>query len=159
MEIDPSNSPTLSLLLDESQSDDERLAVLLPLVYDQLRAIAHRALAVERPDHLLQATALVHEALLWLVGDRRLPWSSRAHFEVAADAKPRGGNPVFLHTLALALYQCGDPAGAVEAERRAMSLLPPQRSKALHDECAAALATYEAELQGSGDAPDDAADR
>jgi RNA polymerase sigma factor (TIGR02999 family) len=79
-----SSSQTLSILLDESQSDDDRVARLLPLVYDQLRAVAERALAAERSDHTLQATALVHEAYLRLVGDRDVHWSSKAHFYVAA---------------------------------------------------------------------------
>ncbi len=78
------SSPTLSILLDTSQSDADRVANLLPLVYDQLRAIAQRALSSERPDHTLQATALVHEVYLRLVGDRVVPWSSKAHFYVAA---------------------------------------------------------------------------
>jgi RNA polymerase sigma factor (TIGR02999 family) len=57
---------------------------LLPLVYDQLRREAQRRMADERPDHTLQATALVHEAYLRLVGDRRIPWQNRAHFYAAA---------------------------------------------------------------------------
>jgi RNA polymerase sigma factor (TIGR02999 family) len=78
------DSPTLSILLDDTQSDAERVERLLPLVYDQLRAIAERALSAERPNHTLQATALVHESYLRLVGERQVPWSSRAHFYVAA---------------------------------------------------------------------------
>lgn len=78
------SSPTLSILLDDSQSDADRVARLLPLVYDQLRAVAERALSSERPDHTLQATALVHEAYLRLVGDRDVHWSSKSHFYVAA---------------------------------------------------------------------------
>lgn len=84
MEGESVHSPTLSILLDQSQSDAGRVAKLLPLVYDQLRSVAQRALATERPDHTLQATALVHEAYLRLVGDRAVPWSSKAHFYVAA---------------------------------------------------------------------------
>jgi RNA polymerase sigma factor (TIGR02999 family) len=84
MADDDSNSQTLSILLDETQSDTERVARLLPLVYDQLRAAAERALATERADHTLQATALVHEAYLRLVGDREMHWSGKAHFYVAA---------------------------------------------------------------------------
>lgn len=84
MSSESGHSPTLSILLDESRSDAERVAELLPLVYDQLRAVAQRALAIERPDHTLEATALVHEAYLRLVGDRAVPWSSKAHFYVAA---------------------------------------------------------------------------
>ncbi len=79
-----SDSPTLSILLDETKDSAQRVECLLPLVYDQLRAVAQRALAADRPDHTLQATALVHEAYLKLVGEREIPWASRAHFHVAA---------------------------------------------------------------------------
>ncbi|MEE8153339.1 MAG: ECF-type sigma factor [Phycisphaerales bacterium] len=75
---------TLDLMLDESIDSSARAEKLLPLVYDQLRAVAHRAMAGERPDHTLQATALVHEAFLRLVGDREIPWTGKAHFYVAA---------------------------------------------------------------------------
>ncbi len=57
---------------------------LLPLVYEQLRAAAQKQMARERGDHTLQATALVHEAYLRLVGPLDLPWENRAHFYVAA---------------------------------------------------------------------------
>jgi len=79
-----SDSPTLAILLDETKDSSHRVECLLPLVYDQLRAVAQRALAAERPGHTLQATALVHEAYLKLVGEREIPWASRAHFYVAA---------------------------------------------------------------------------
>jgi len=79
-----SDSPTLAILLDETKDSAHRVECLLPLVYDQLRAVAQRALAAERPEHTLQATALVHEAYLKLVGEREIPWASRAHFYVAA---------------------------------------------------------------------------
>ncbi len=78
------DSDTLTILLDETKGSAERVESLLPLVYDQLRAVAQRALAAERPDHTLQATALVHEAYLRLVGEREVPWVNRAHFYVAA---------------------------------------------------------------------------
>ncbi len=57
---------------------------LFPLVYDQLRREAQRRMAGERSDHTLQATALVHEVYLRLVGERRIPWHNRAHFYAAA---------------------------------------------------------------------------
>lgn len=57
---------------------------LVPLVYDELRAMARAQLRNERPDHSLQATALVHEAYLRLLGDARPPWSDRRHFFTAA---------------------------------------------------------------------------
>lgn len=52
----------------------------MPLVYDELRAIAHREMLRERADHTLDTTALVHEAYLNLVKNERLDWQSRAHF-------------------------------------------------------------------------------
>jgi len=57
---------------------------LLPLVYDQLKREAQRRMAGERSDHTLQATALVHEAYLRLLGDEKVPWQNRAHFFAAA---------------------------------------------------------------------------
>jgi RNA polymerase sigma factor (TIGR02999 family) len=58
---------------------------LLPLVYDELRALAARKLIHERPGQTLQATALVHEAYLRLVGnDKTKKWHGRAHFFAAA---------------------------------------------------------------------------
>jgi RNA polymerase sigma factor (TIGR02999 family) len=57
---------------------------LLQCVYDQLHAIAQRRVASERPGHTLQATALVHEAYLRLIGDTPTPWRDRGHFYLAA---------------------------------------------------------------------------
>lgn len=53
-------------------------------LYGQMRALAARSLEAERPGHTLQATALVHEVLLKLMGPREVPWQSRAHFYHAA---------------------------------------------------------------------------
>ena len=72
-------------ILNAIEAGDARAAdQLLPLVYDQLRCEAQRRMAGERSDHTLQATALVHEAYLRLVGDRQVPWQNRAHFFAAA---------------------------------------------------------------------------
>jgi RNA polymerase sigma factor (TIGR02999 family) len=57
---------------------------LLPLVYGQLQELARCRMAGERSDHTLQATALVHEAYLRLVGNRDVPWSGKAEFFAAA---------------------------------------------------------------------------
>ena len=75
--------PELTRLLnaDADQRDADRL---LTLVYSQLRAIAQQRMAAERTDHTMQATALVHEAYLKLVGERDVPWANRMHFYVAA---------------------------------------------------------------------------
>jgi RNA polymerase sigma factor (TIGR02999 family) len=73
-------------LLDAAAGGDPRAAAdLLPLVYDELRKLAAQRLAQERPGQTLQATALVHEAYLRLVGDRPgQPWNGRGHFFGAA---------------------------------------------------------------------------
>ena len=67
------------------QGDPRAAEQLLPLVYDELRKLAARRLAREKPGLTLQATALVHEAYLRLVGGRREDgWDNRGHFFAAA---------------------------------------------------------------------------
>ena len=63
---------------------------LMPLVYEQLRRVAHRQLRAEATGHTLSTTALVHEAYLKLVGQSSAPWQDRAYFfAVAATAMRR----------------------------------------------------------------------
>jgi RNA polymerase sigma factor (TIGR02999 family) len=63
---------------------------LFPLVYDELRKMAGHRMAAERQDHTLEATALVHEAYLRLVGSADVRWANRAHFfHAAAEAMRR----------------------------------------------------------------------
>ena len=64
---------------------------LLPLMYDELRELARRKLAREKPRHMLQGTALVHEAYLRLAGPKRAPrlFRDRGHFFAAAAAAMR----------------------------------------------------------------------
>ena len=57
---------------------------LLPLVYDELRKLAHRRMAAEPAGHILQATALVHEAYLRIAAEPEVRWSGRGHFFGAA---------------------------------------------------------------------------
>jgi RNA polymerase sigma factor (TIGR02999 family) len=71
-------------ILDAVERGDEGATDgLLSIVYDELRQIAARQMSRERPDHTLQATALVHEAFLRLGGDG-VSWESRRHFFGAA---------------------------------------------------------------------------
>lgn len=71
----------ITQLLDRVASGDRRAVdVLLPLLYDELKTIAEHHLRSERPDHTLQATALVHEAYIRMVNQDRVVWESRAHF-------------------------------------------------------------------------------
>jgi RNA polymerase sigma-70 factor, ECF subfamily len=68
------------LLLDWSKGNQGASDKLMPLVYDELRRVAQNYLRHERPDHTLQATALVHEAYLKLVDQTNVDWRNRAHF-------------------------------------------------------------------------------
>ena len=72
------------LLLDWRGEDHAALDQLMPLVYHELHQQAARYLRRERPDHTLQATALVHEAYLQLVDQAQVNWQNRAHFFGAA---------------------------------------------------------------------------
>jgi RNA polymerase sigma factor (TIGR02999 family) len=74
-----------SLLNEAGAGDAHASAELLPLVYEQLRALAGRKMREERPDQTLQATALVHEAYLRLVDTTKVQlWENRWHFFAAA---------------------------------------------------------------------------
>lgn len=78
------------ILAEAGQGDSGAVERLFPLVYEELRAIASRCLGGERPDHTLQPTALVNEAYLKLVDQRRASWADRGHFfAIAAMAMRR----------------------------------------------------------------------
>jgi len=78
------------LLRDAQAGDRAALDELLPLVYRELRQIAARHLAQERPGHTLQATALVHEVYLRLIDQHSVDWRNRAHFfSIAAEMMRR----------------------------------------------------------------------
>jgi RNA polymerase sigma factor (TIGR02999 family) len=102
--------------------DRRAAADLLPLVYDELRRLAAARMAAERPDHTLNATALVHEAYLRLVGEQQ--FEGRGHFFAAAaeamrrilvesararDRLKRGGGRVRLELLDQAGALAEDP--------------------------------------------------
>jgi RNA polymerase sigma factor (TIGR02999 family) len=83
---DPPSEPEEATTLMHAAAAGDRQAAdqLLPLVYEQLRRTAKKAMDGERPGHTLQATALVHEAYAKLVGGGAIEWRSRAHFYEAA---------------------------------------------------------------------------
>jgi len=72
--------PVSALLGKWKDGDQEALQALMPLVYEELRRIAHRHLRAERPDHTLRSTELVHEAYLRLVAQQPAELENRAHF-------------------------------------------------------------------------------
>jgi len=80
----PEEPPITRLLERWRRGDPEASHELMPLIYDELRAIADRFMRAERPGHTLQATALVHEAYVRLFGAERVDFVNRAHFFAAA---------------------------------------------------------------------------
>jgi RNA polymerase sigma factor (TIGR02999 family) len=111
MAQDPdSKSPeeVTELLQAWSGGDQSAFDQLAPVVYAELRRLARHYMALERPDHTLQPTALVHEAFIRLADFRNLHWKSRIHFFVISaqvmrrvlvdfarsrDRRKRGGTP------------------------------------------------------------------
>ena len=75
-----SGEPITELLTRYQQGDEQAERQLISTVYPELRKIARAQLRNERPDHSLQASALVNEAYIKLVGLTRLDWQSRSHF-------------------------------------------------------------------------------
>jgi RNA polymerase sigma factor (TIGR02999 family) len=74
-----------SILSAMEAGDPQAAEQLLPIVYEELRRLAAQKLAAEKPGQTLQATALVHEAYLRIVGSEQVqPWDSRRHFFAAA---------------------------------------------------------------------------
>ena len=74
------SQPVSELLVKWRAGDEESLHRLLPLVYSELRRLAHHYLRNERPDHTLQSAALVHEAYLCLIKQKPAEFENRAHF-------------------------------------------------------------------------------
>lgn len=77
------------LLEQWRQGDRSALDGLVPLVYEELRGLAHRRLRSERPHHTLNTTALVHEAYVRLVDIDQMQWNDRAHFLAMASRTMR----------------------------------------------------------------------
>jgi len=88
MESDSDN--VTRLLLEWGDGNQQALEALVPLIYKELRNLAHNFLYRERPGHTLQTTALVHEAYLKLIDQNDARWQNRAHFfAIAAQAMRR----------------------------------------------------------------------
>ena len=80
----PARSDATELLVAWSNGDESAFDKLVPLVYQELRALARRYMRHERPDHTLQATALVNEAYVRLIDINRIQWQNRSHFLAVA---------------------------------------------------------------------------
>src|SRR5215217_9851 len=78
--VKPSPMEITQLLLAWGRGEQAALDRLTPLVYDELRRLAHRYMRREKPGHTLQTSALVNEAYVRLVGQSEIQWEGRAHF-------------------------------------------------------------------------------
>jgi len=78
--MEPSQADVTILLSELTRGNKEAVERLVPLVYDELKRLANCYMRRERPDHTLQATALVNEAYLKLVCQQSVNWQSRSHF-------------------------------------------------------------------------------
>lgn len=96
-----------ALLLRWNSGDRQALEQLTPVIYDELRRMARAILSQEREGHTLSATALVHEAYLKLVDQRRVNWENRAHF--------------FLRRISYHAAGLGGPRAAKSAAKRGSS--------------------------------------
>src|SRR6266542_1584535 len=113
------------LLADWSHGNDAALAELTPLVYEELRRLAHRQMGGERPDHTLQTTALVNEAYLRLADQSNPSWQDRAHFFAVAARAMRQ----ILVNYAKSQRSQKRGGGALKVELDEVALVSPEESK------------------------------
>src|SRR6478735_8863526 len=113
------------LLTRWSQGDDAALAELTPLVYDELRRIAHRHMGGQRPDHTLQTTALINEVYLRLADQTNPRWQNRAHFFAVAARSMRR----ILVSYARGQRSQKRGAGALKMELDEAAIVSPAQSK------------------------------
>ncbi|HET6181179.1 MAG TPA: sigma-70 family RNA polymerase sigma factor [Candidatus Sulfotelmatobacter sp.] len=124
---EPSVSPhrVTELLAQWSQGDSAALAELSPLVYEELRRVAHHHMGGQRPDHTLQTTALVNEAYLRLADQTNPSWQNREHFFAVAARAMRQ----ILVSYARSQRAEKRGGGAVKIELDEAALVSPQESK------------------------------
>lgn len=127
----PSASPqrVTQLLAHWSHGDDAALGELTPLVYEELRRLAHHHMGGQRPDHTLQTTALVNEAYLRLAGQTNPSWQDRAHFFAVAARAMRQ----ILVNYAKSSRAQKRGGGAVKVELDEGAIVSPEISKEIVD--------------------------
>jgi RNA polymerase sigma factor (TIGR02999 family) len=130
MDTPPISQQEVTDLLERwSHGDDAALAELTPLVYEELRRLAHRHMGAERSDHTLQTTALANEAYLRLADQTNLRWQNRAHFfAVAARAMRR-----ILVSYARSQRSQKRGGGALKIELDEAALVSTEESKEIVD--------------------------
>ena len=113
------------LLLEWSHGDDAALAELTPLVYEELRRVAHHHLSAQRRDHTLQTTALVNEAYLRLADQANPQWQNRAHFFAVAARAMRQ----ILVSYARSQQAQKRGGGSFKVDLNEVALVSPEESK------------------------------
>jgi RNA polymerase sigma factor (TIGR02999 family) len=135
-----------TLLVNWTGGDDSAMQELMPIVYDELRRLARRQMSRERENHVLQATALVHEAFLRLVDIHQIHWRNRTHFFAMASRLMR--RILVEHARARAFRKRGGGAPHVTFDENLTS--PPTASYdlvALDDALQALAAVHERKAQ------------
>ena len=117
------------LLVQWSHGDNGALAELTPLVYEELRRVAHHRLSGQRPDHTLQTTALVNEAYLRLADQTNPRWQNRAHFFAVAARAMRQ----ILVSYARSQQAQKRGGGAFKVDLDEVALVSPEQSQQLID--------------------------
>ena len=117
------------LLADWSRGDEAALQKLTPLVYEELRRLAHRYMEGQLPEHTLQTTALVHEVYLRLVDTNRPGFANRSHFFAVAARAMR--QILVDHAKSQQRQKRG--AGASKVELDETALISPQQSGEILD--------------------------
>jgi RNA polymerase sigma factor (TIGR02999 family) len=117
------------LLADWSQGEEGALEKLTPLVYEELRRLAHRYMQGQRPDHTLQTTALVNEAYLRLVEQSKPSFANRSHFFAVAATAMR--QILVNHAKAQQRQKRGGSASKVDLDMAA--LVSPEQTQTVLD--------------------------
>ena len=127
----PSVSPhrVTQLLAEWSDGDNAALVELTPLVYEELRRLAHHFMEGQRPDHTLQTTALVDEAYLRLADQTKPSWQNRAHFFAVAARAMRQ----ILVNYARSKRAQKRGGGALKVELDEAAIVSPEQSQAIVD--------------------------
>ncbi len=123
------SSDATRLLKRASDGDQEAVEELIPLVYTELRAIAHARLRGEQSGHTLSTTALVHEAYLKLVDINQVQWRDRAHFFAVASRMMR--RVLVDYAKARGAEKRGGDWKRVDLDEFAE--LPPEQAQAIED--------------------------
>jgi len=142
----PSPHKVTELLIAWGNGSQDALEQLCPLVYEELRRLAHRYMSRERPGHTLQTTAVVHEAYLRLIDQTHVQWQNRAHFfAIAAQMMRRilithaqsrayakrggGGLKVSLDEAAILSNERAGELIALDEALKSLTTLDPRRSQ------------------------------